>query len=288
MPELHKRNLQYPNGTVKTNSNRLLARAAFTLIELLVVIAIIAVLAGLVLSALSTAANKARDIDCRSRLRQHGLAILYFLGDNNMYPVILDNGNDYTERTWLGALTRTLGPIPMKPGPDASPDFGDIRSVWTCPAAMRQQLPPDWPTDIGHPGGAYAYNIAGLGPPPSAPRPPLLGLAGTGVVGYGYPSFPAVSESAVVSPSLMICMGDDVRGSDGVFWDGGYWLGRYAVTNFYGSTQRVKTRHGGKLNVVFCDCHVDGLTLQSLFSDTSDQALSLWNYDHQPHREMLP
>ena len=46
-------------------------------------------------------------------------------------------------------------------------------------------------------------------------------------------------------------------------------------------------RHHGKLNVVFCDGHVESPTLQFLFEDTSDEALSRWNRDHQPHREKL-
>ena len=46
-------------------------------------------------------------------------------------------------------------------------------------------------------------------------------------------------------------------------------------------------RHQGKLNVVFCDGHVDSPTLITLFEDTNDAALSRWNRDHQPHRERL-
>jgi prepilin-type processing-associated H-X9-DG protein len=46
-------------------------------------------------------------------------------------------------------------------------------------------------------------------------------------------------------------------------------------------------RHQGKLNVVFCDSHVESPTLKFLFADTSDAALSRWNRDHQPHRERL-
>jgi prepilin-type processing-associated H-X9-DG protein len=54
-----------------------------------------------------------------------------------------------------------------------------------------------------------------------------------------------------------------------------------------GSTKRSYARHQGLANVVFCDGHVESPTLQFLFADTSDAALSAWNRDHQPHRERL-
>ena len=43
------------------------------------------------------------------------------------------------------------------------------------------------------------------------------------------------------------------------------------------------SRHQGHLNVLFCDGHVESPTLQFLFEDMSDGALSKWNRDHQPH-----
>src|SRR2546423_15500813 len=82
------------------------AQHAFTLVELLVVIAIIGVLVGLLLPAVQYARAAARSTQCKSNLRQIGLAIDQYVdkqGARGKFPdarnmtvtLKIKTGNDY-------------------------------------------------------------------------------------------------------------------------------------------------------------------------------------------------
>jgi prepilin-type processing-associated H-X9-DG protein len=92
----------------------------------------------------------------------------------------------------------------------------------------------------------------------------------------------------------MIALGDGFVGWNGVVSDStGGWLGR--DMDFFlkprvelpSGIDRANARHQRRANIAFADGHVAAMSFDALFKDTSDAALSLWNRDHQPHRERL-
>jgi prepilin-type processing-associated H-X9-DG protein/prepilin-type N-terminal cleavage/methylation domain-containing protein len=240
--------------------------SAFTLIELLTVIAIIGILAALLLPALSRSMQRAHQIHCVNNLRQIGIGIQNFVTDNRVYPTFRGGSNDNDDNSglWFRQIERG-GFDDSKPKTNF---FND--GVWLCPSAK---------VDFNY-FTSYGYNTFGVAPightGSISKMPQNIPLGFEGFYNGRLPLIP-VKESEVASPNDMMAVGDSVVGGLDFMRQDLNYLEKHGAS----------ARHQGKLNVVFCDGHVESPTLQFLFEDTSDAALSRWNRDHQPHREKL-
>lgn len=104
-------------------------RHAFTLVELLVVIAVIGLLIALVLPAVQAARASARRTECRSNLRQVGLALEQHLD-------IQGARGEFPDCARLPVTANLLG----RPGlPDVLADFTEGSALlWRCPADVER------------------------------------------------------------------------------------------------------------------------------------------------------
>ncbi|MBN9692480.1 MAG: prepilin-type N-terminal cleavage/methylation domain-containing protein [Verrucomicrobia bacterium] len=267
------------NTTWSPRTRRLQARA-FTLIELLSTVAIIGVLAALLLTAIVSARAKAKGIVCLKNVRQMGLGITQFTTEHGEYPLGLNRGrsegkNPEHRAGWMVSVQFQIEPgfIPI-PGTDWMSS-----GIWDCPATAK---PDYWPRSLGY--IEYGYNANGLG---VGTNGTTIGIGGT-FNAMAPNTSPPVKEDEVVNPSGTLAAGDGFTGWNGVVEDGHWSMSRWPLAEeTLGSTQRSQRRHKARANVVFCDGHAESLTLKTLFTDTSDEALRLWNRDGLPHRERL-
>jgi prepilin-type N-terminal cleavage/methylation domain-containing protein/prepilin-type processing-associated H-X9-DG protein len=211
----------------------------FTLIELLVVIAIIAILASMLLPALKSARAKAKDIVCRSNLKQIGLSMGMYLNDYNGVNPGTQWSYSYGYRRWT-----VIPMVDLKMVSDFSQDPYSSQSTWTTPGDLGILRCPSDPTKYDS-GGAVFYH-------------PNYGMNGywkpseSGAIGMDQRKV-----GSVKSPSSVMYFGDGDNNTRYL----GHRIGGINPGFSDATTLLNACRHGGNTgNFSFVDLHVDGKT----------------------------
>lgn len=222
---------------MKTAASKRAAACNFTLVELLVVVAVVALLTALLLPALGKAREMAKRSLCISNLRQLGQGVNAYACDfNDWMPIANDKAGHTYE--WKAEVAECLG-LAASPVNNLSEKMFRCSSIKDDPGL----------THAGY-GGGYGWNAS------------LGDLAPTNN-GFGYMDGDAmrgrVRLSTTTAPSETAVAGDGV---DWMGVGGGDWSYAYLFPTSAGNysskpSPSVGNRHGGGINLIWADGHVE-------------------------------
>lgn len=226
---------------------------------------------------------------CKSNLRQIGLALQSYVADNSAHALHLwgSEWQDGGRVSWHSALQGYFPPRTYPTGP-----------VFRCPDNPTHEASIFLPLSFG----SYGYNDRGSVSETYSDSDTFVGLGGARE-GWDNPIDPvrhnvrAARESMVVAPSDMIALGDGMYAGGSIEPDGrklsfttdmlSLGLHRSIIGEIPAEERTLETaaeakRHHARYNVGFCDGHLETLESRILFSEES-RRIARWNIDHKPH-----
>jgi prepilin-type processing-associated H-X9-DG protein len=217
---------------------------------------------------------------CKSNLKQLSLALKMYVDESRgLFPEAYQNQNQLNFEGWQSRVTSQL----------SSPNQSFDQGVFRCAGYHPDN--PDW----FHPN--YGYNYWGSPRVTTAPQtnaPSALGGVSGGTAAN--PWFRATHENDIRNPANLIAIGDGYTansppagfsvGSSGSFLLESENLGRSIfLSQPSGSALDIKTvskRHRGRLNMSFCDGHVEDGKIYSWFFSQAANDVRRWRADDQP------
>ena len=239
---------------------------AFTLIELLVVIAIIAILASLLLPATARARARAKDVACKSNLRQLAVALHLYQDGRDEFPAHQIRNPDGSRLRWFNAYAQELNS-----GYDV----------------MRDPAVPTW---IAGRNAPYGYNYKFLGSArqmnngefESYPVPFGRVTAPAQTIGFGCSDGTGFRdnyeplEPNVASSALPYADRVERKGNHGYVLDPPFLPARnFAQAEPWADKDYasfLSSRHQGRANICFVDGHVESMRPLEAYQDNR-----LWN-----------
>jgi len=217
----------------------------FTLVELLVTIAVIAILAGMLLPALNSVREKARELSCMNNQKQLGLAMAQYTSAHNdwLVPVWNGEGSEYSVdikyRMWIGMLCGYNENTPNSVAAFAASGLYGV--AWGCssPRRIGQFSCPSDPKLLLWASNITNYHLNAY-------------LHGGAINSFGEKAGNSRKITQVSMPSQSVSLAEGIKGSE-IFLFGEDYSGS-------GSPRTINyTRHASKANFLFIDGHVTSL-----------------------------